>query len=156
MSSSIWKLNALIKKNLLEMKRNVLSTLCEIFFPIILMILLYWLKTIFDIKLYEFDETEGKLEDFIKERSVTYLDNYTSLPSNTTLWNGMSIRAALRICSIINSNQKERPKIATIGVPDEIKWKLVNDSLIFDTSSGVPVAIILPPKSPPSGPRSII
>ena len=55
MSSSIWKLNALIKKNVLEMKRNILSTLCEIFFPIILMLLLYWLKTVFDIELYEFE-----------------------------------------------------------------------------------------------------
>ena len=132
MSSSIWKLNALIKKNVLEMKRNILSTLCEIFFPIILMLLLYWLKTVFDIELYEFDKTEGKLEDFIQDRSVMHLDNLTSLPPNTTIWNGMTILPALKICSMKNLNEKERPKIATIGVPEEIKWKLVNDSLAFE------------------------
>ena len=130
MASSIWKLNALIKKNLLEMRRNILSTLCEIFFPIILMLLLYWLKTIFDIKVYEFDETEGNLESFIKNRSVSYLDDYLSLLPGPLSWNGMSILPALTICSKKNM-KKERPKIATIGVPTEIKMKLVGDSQLF-------------------------
>ena len=36
-SPTVSKLKALMTKNLLEMKRNVGSTICEIFFPIILM-----------------------------------------------------------------------------------------------------------------------
>ena len=65
MASSAWKLRALLKKNLLEMKRHIISTLCEILFPIILMALLYLLKTAFDIKNYEFDIEEGTLQNFI-------------------------------------------------------------------------------------------
>ena len=128
-SSSIWKLNALIKKNLLEMKRNILSTLCEILFPIILMLLLYWLKTAFDISNYIFDDVEGSLENFIDKRSIFNIDNFTSLSS--LKWNSMSILPALLICSSKNSKKKVRPKIATVGVNEEIKLKLVQDSYFF-------------------------
>ena len=132
MSSSIWKLNALIKKNLLEMRRSIFSTICEIFFPIILMLLLYWLKTIFEIKTHEFDIKEGTLEDFIKKRSVSFIDDYTSISPDSIKWNGLSILPALLICSQYNTNQEKRPVIATINIPDEIKYKLINDSLIFN------------------------
>ena len=106
-SSSIWKLNALIKKNLLEMKRNILSTLCEILFPIILMLLLYWLKTVFDITNYIFDDVEGSLENFIEKRSTSNID-FTSISKEVEggLWNGMSILPALLICS--SKNQKKK------------------------------------------------
>ena len=42
--SASWQLGALMKKNLILMKRGYISTLCEIFFPIILMILLVSLR----------------------------------------------------------------------------------------------------------------
>ena len=74
MASSYWKLKALMKKNLLEMRRNICSTLCEIFFPIILMLLIYVLKTIFDINNYEFDLQEGSVQNYTKTRSVFNLD----------------------------------------------------------------------------------
>ena len=133
MSSSIWKLNALIKKNLLEMRRNILSTICEIFFPILLMLLLYWLKTVFEIKTYEFDDKEGNLEDYIKLRSNSFIDDYTSITPDISKWYGMSILPALRICSEKNSNKEKRPLIATINIPDEIKYRLINDCLAFNT-----------------------
>ena len=86
-SSSIWKLNALIKKNLLEMKRNIFSTLCEILFPIILMLLLYWLKTAFDITNYVFEEVEGSIEQFITKRSFSNIDMFNGSASNVyILW----------------------------------------------------------------------
>ena len=133
MSSSIWKLNALIKKNLLEMKRNIFSTLCEIFFPIILMLLLYWLKTAFDINTYEFDKVEGSLDNFIKSKSTSNLDfnSIINLPKNSTSWNGMSILPALSICSVRNTKKTLRPAIATIGIGLEIKNQLIKDSIIF-------------------------
>ena len=139
MASSYWKLKALMKKNLLEMRRNICSTLCEIFFPIILMLLIYALKTIFDINNYEFDLQEGSIQNYTKTRSVFNLDtlpNKNGIPYNKTTipdFNGMSILPALNICSKLNDKKKEREKIATVGVPDEIKKRLINESWYFQT-----------------------
>ena len=132
-SPSLSKLNALLKKNLLEMKRNTFSTICEIFFPIILMLLLYWLKTIFDIKVYEFEEKENSLNSFIKQRSNSYLDNYSSINIDEG-WNGMSIKPALKLCSPKNKKGEERKAIGIVGVPEQIKQKLIDDSQIFKES----------------------
>ena len=132
-SPSLSKLNALLKKNLLEMKRNTFSTICEIFFPIILMLLLYWLKTIFDIKVYEFEEKENSLNSFIKQRSNSYLDNYSSIDIDEG-WNGMSIKPALKLCSPKNKKGEERKAIGIVGVPEQIKQKLIDDSQIFKES----------------------
>ena len=129
MSSSIWKLNALIKKNLLEMKRNIFSTLCEILFPIILMLLLYWLKTAFDITTYEFDNVEGSLENFIKSKSISNINDYINFTDLS--WNGMSILPALLICSPNYMGRDARLKIATIGIPLQIKTQLIEHSLAF-------------------------
>ena len=123
MASSVWKLNALIKKNLLEMKRNIFSTLCEILFPIILMLLLYWLKTAFDINTFEFDIVEGTLDNFISSKSISNIDSET-LKDNLKNWNGLKIWPAFSICS-------KRQIIATIGIGDEIKSTLINDSLQY-------------------------
>ena len=134
MASSSWKLKALMKKNLLEMKRNIISTLCEIFFPIILMALLYLLKTVFDINNYQFDIEEGSLQNFTKRRSVFNLDKLPEINISTKIipdYNGMSLHPAFNICSIFNSNHKPRNYIATVGVPDEIKQKLINESLHY-------------------------
>ena len=140
MSSSYWKLKALMKKNLLEMKRNIISTLCEIFFPIILMLLLYALKTIFDINNYEFDLQKGSVQNYTKARSVFNLDILSNQTNTNDIsyniktipeFNGMFILPPLKICSKYNDNKKERNKIATVGVPDEIKQRLINDSRYF-------------------------
>ena len=142
MASSIWKLKALMKKNLLEMKRNIISTLCEIFFPIILVALLYAIKTIFDINNYEFDIQEGSLKNFTKMRSVFNLDTLPQLNITNKSkiiipdYEGMSLHPAFNICSFFNSKHKVRNTIATVGVPDEIKERLINESLYFSRFIG--------------------
>ena len=136
MASSAWKLRALLKKNLLEMKRSIISTLCEIFFPIILMVLIYLLKTVFEINSFDFQSEEGSVENFIKTRSVYNLDtsSYVGMGANGTnaipKTYGMSILPFLSICY---RNKKIRKIIATIGVPEEIKEKLINESLYFSS-----------------------
>ena len=138
MASSYWKLKALMKKNLLEMKRNIISTLCEIFFPIILMLLFYALKTIFDINNYEFEIQEGSIQNYTKTRSVFNLDTFpfTNVTPNSKKtipdFNGMSLVPAFNICSIFNANNKIRSTIATVGVPNEIKERLINESIFFE------------------------
>ena len=57
-SSYCWKLRALLKKNLILMRRNLFSTLFEIFFPIILMIVAIGLRKAFPIETYKFQEEE--------------------------------------------------------------------------------------------------
>ena len=122
------------------MKRNILSTLCEIFFPIILMLLLYWLKSVFEIENHEFKEVEGTLDNFIKKRSVSNIDFSPIINSSVNIsnasWNGMSILPALKICSNKNENKKERPIIATINVPEEIINTIINDSKPFEKDIG--------------------
>ena len=56
------------------------------------------------------------------------------IPNITPKVNGMSINPVFTICSSISflvEDKLIRPIIATIGVPDEIKLKLINESLYF-------------------------
>ena len=115
-----WKLKALLKKNFYEMKRNIFSTLIEIFFPIIVILLFYSLKLIYDIKNQDFDFQEGSLQNFTKMRSVFNSDiypelnvtyNITEVIENPAIIEnisiitpeiyGMSIHPAFNICSIL-------------------------------------------------------
>ena len=79
MSASFWKLKALLKKNFYEMKRNIISTLIEIFFPIIVILLLYTLKIIHGTENYIFEKEEGSLENYIKNNSVYNPDIFPEL-----------------------------------------------------------------------------
>ena len=67
-SSYCWKLKALLKKNLILMKRNFLSTLFEIFFPSIIIIVILILRKAFSVDTHNFSE-EGDIENFIKDKS---------------------------------------------------------------------------------------
>ena len=147
--SSSSKLRALIKKNLLVLRRNKLTTICEIFFPIVLMILLYLVRNSFLIDEYNYETEEQTTENFIKKRSVAYIDyenpeinitsyivnNITKNITNETRedysWNGLNILPPLSICSRNNRQKKERPLIASIGIPLPIKEKIINDSKIY-------------------------
>ena len=153
MSSTVWKLRALLKKNFYEMKRNIVLTLIEIFFPIVITLLLYVLKTIYDIENKEFSIQEGSIQNFTKMRSMYNTDQFPPLnissiidspsmkpksineiPNLTPKVNGMSINPVFTICSSISflvEDKLIRPIIATIGVPDEIKLKLIKESLYF-------------------------
>ena len=153
MSSLSWKLKALIKKNLIEMKRNIFSTIIEIIFPIVIILFLYILRVIFDISSNEFNIQEGSLQNFTKMRSIFNSDKYPPLNITTNDLNipdnipnippitpeiyGMSIHPALNICSIYNENHIIRKMIATIGVPNEIKEAMINESIYFSAFTGL-------------------
>ena len=133
--SSTSKLKALIKKNLLVLKRNKLTTSCEIFFPILLMIIILAIRKAFTIDEFEYDEEEKTIENFIKQKSVANIDitnkDITTLDNRTFSWNGLSILPALNICSAYNRLNTPRPLIGTIGIPQSIKDKIIFDSLIY-------------------------
>ena len=81
LGSSCSKLRGLIKKNLLILKRNKVTTICEIFFPIILMILMYFVRDSFLILEYNYDEDEVTTTNFIRRRSVANVEiNNTDIP----------------------------------------------------------------------------
>ncbi len=65
--SGTWQLRALMKKNLILMKRNSCEALCEILFPIILMILLVLVRSAF--KIIEYIEPDVN-ETFLKTNST--------------------------------------------------------------------------------------
>jgi len=133
-SSYCWKLRALIKKNLILMKRNILSTLFEILFPIILFAVIIALREAFPIETHTFEEQEKNTENFISNKSMGSIKNIQSDPgynSSTNLWHGLSVIPPLKICSPYNDQFQKRPLIASIGIPEEIKDQMINDSLEF-------------------------
>ena len=148
------KLKALLKKNLIEMKRNIISTIIEIMFPIVVILLFYSVRTIFDITNNEFNIQEGSIQNYTKMRSVfnsdkyptlnttsnqipkQNIDNIPNIPMITPEIYGMSIHSALKICSIYNDKHQIRKMIATIGVPYEIKEALISESIYFSNITG--------------------
>ena len=125
-NSNLWKLKALIKKNFLILKRNIVSTLFEILFPIILILLAYAIRKAFILETYEFDKEEKSLEEYIKTKSVVHF-NRDSLPTldNPSEYEGLSILPALEICN--KKGETPRTMIATIKIPDEIKTRIIDD-----------------------------
>ena len=90
MSSSYgWQLRALLKKNLILMKRNFISTLFEIFFPSIIIIVILILRLVFSIDTHDFSE-EGGVEAFIKDKSMSSI-NYNGYSLSSLEWNGLSL-----------------------------------------------------------------
>ena len=141
--SSYSKLKALIKKNYLVLKRNKGTTLCEIFFPIGLMILILIIRKAFKIDEFEFDKEEQNTQNFIRQKSVANVDlnhpNVINGGNRTFTWYGLTILPALYICSSSNSQRTERPIIATIGIPDQIKQKLIYDAIIYQSLFNITV-----------------
>ena len=130
-SSSSWKLRALMKKNLLIMKRNACSTVFEILFPIALILLCYVIHLAFQLKKYYFKEEETDIPTYIKNTSSIYKQNYDSplsgaIGEDSDL--GFSIIPALKICSILNDKHEARPIIASIGLPQSIQDKITNEA----------------------------
>ena len=140
-SANSWKLRALMKKNLLILKRNIISTIFEILFPIVLILLCYAIRQAFTLKTFLFEKEEIDMENYIKNKSVIYKD--TSSGMNIANFfqlappvDGLSIIPALKICSMMNSKYKPRPIIATIGVPSQIKSKI--EAVITDFNNFPP------------------
>ena len=134
-SSYFTKLHALIKKNLILMKRNILSTLFEIFFPIILFGVIIALREAFPIETFTFSEQEKTTENFINDKSMTSIKDIISDPDfdqNSFSWNGMSVIPPLKICSSLNEQYQSRPLIGSIGLPLEIRNQMISDSLEFE------------------------
>jgi len=189
-SSSWWKLRALIKKNLILKKRNLLSTLFEIFFPIIMFSLIIALRNSFPITVKTFKEIDNNLTYFMENKSIissidydrglefgdkndihklfnlsslanwTDFDfssysfekfdfdriNFTEIIKNLTKSSHIDIKSGfslkylgipimippLYICSDLNDQKQERPLIASIGIPKEIKYRMIIDSKIFN------------------------
>lgn len=97
--SRCWQLGALMKKNLILMKRSCCATTCEVFFPILLMILLVLIR-----KAIKIEEYNGPLLDtsFLKSNSSAYIDiqsiseiNSTAANKSDLSWNGLTIRKPL-------------------------------------------------------------
>ena len=134
-SSSSWKLRALMKKNLLIMKRNACSTVFEILFPIALILLCYVIHLAFQLKKYYFKEEETDIPTYIKNTSSIYNHDYDSplsgaIGEDSDL--GFSIIPALKICSILNDKHEARPIIASIGLPGSIKEKIIEKKGDYD------------------------
>ena len=133
-SPNYWKLKALMKKNLLILKRNVASTLFEIFFPIILILLSYAIRKAFILKTFNFYSEEGSIENYIQTRSISNInltDTNPDIDITSLKWLNLSILPALYICSQNNPKRTPRPVIATIGIPLKIKDRLMADVVMY-------------------------
>ena len=136
-TDNLWKLKALMKKNYLILKRNIVSTLFEILFPIVLMILSYGIRKAFKLEKFKFESEESTLSNYIQNKSITNFD-YSEIESETNkdnplipTWYGLSILPELKICSVFNSKHQPRPLIATIGIDNSLKEKIISDSLRY-------------------------
>ena len=131
-SSYAWKLRALLKKNLILMKRNFISTLFEIFFPSIIIVVTLILRKAFSVDTHDFSE-EGSIESFIKDKSMTSINYnlYSNLEDQE--WNGLSLLSPFQICSSSNEQFEERKIIASLGIPGDIKQQMINDAELFKT-----------------------
>ena len=134
--NSCHKLKALIKKNLIVLKRNKIATFCEIFFPIIIILLLLYIRNSFDIDEYLYDKEEINTDHFIWRRSIANVDidnpDINGTLNTSITWNGLNILIPFYICSENNRRRTIRPMIATIGIPDEIKKRIAIDSMIYE------------------------
>ena len=82
-----WQLKALLKKNIILMKRNCVTTFCEIFFPMILMALLAVTKILFPLV----EKTNIMTpSEFVFSNSTAVLQN-----TQTTNFYGLNVRKAL-------------------------------------------------------------
>ena len=76
--SAWWQFRALIRKNMLTLKRSVFMTLMEIFYPIILMILCYLIKLAFNSTKTTWED-EGSLKEYLIDKGNFGFD-YTIYP----------------------------------------------------------------------------
>jgi hypothetical protein len=129
--SSFYKLKALVKKNFLELRRNIFSTILEVFLPIILISLFWLLKKAYDIDEFEFVKNEKNIKNFIKERSVVNKDFDDSVSdsdsdSDSDSWYGLSTNQPLFDFCVIPKYYDNvpfvRPYIAVVGEPEFLSY----------------------------------
>jgi len=71
--SAWWQFKALIRKNMLTLKRSIFMTLMEIFYPIGLMLICYLIKLAFDSTKITWED-EGSLEEYLVNKGNFGLD----------------------------------------------------------------------------------
>jgi len=69
-SSFCQKLQVMMKKNLLIMKRNLIQTLLELFFPVLLFLIIIGLRQIFNRDNHLFEELEGTFDNFMVNKTI--------------------------------------------------------------------------------------
>ena len=69
-SSFCQKLRVLMKKNMLIMKRNLIQTLLELIFPVLLFLLIIGLRQIFNRDSHPFEELDGTLDHFMANKTI--------------------------------------------------------------------------------------
>ena len=191
-----------MKKNLILMKRNIISTIFEIFFPVLMFGLIVFLRNIFPVEHYTFEGLDKNISNFMNNHSIltsvgvidtdsgvkfknkTVLELYKSINeilknndfdidnfdfNNFDFIDNKDISEAITkivenmtgtgdlnftkedndlkylgakifmppfyVCSSINRQNEERPLIASIGIPDMIKFRMYIDAKIFNTIS---------------------
>ena len=96
----------------------------------IMIIILIALKQAFSINTYSYTSQEQNDDYFIKNKSVSITKFSQDIIQNEE-WNGLSVVPPLKICSKYNDYGTERPLIASIGIPDDIKNIMISDSELF-------------------------
>ena len=59
-----------MKKNLILMKRNIISTIFEIFFPVLMFGFIVYLRNIFPVEHYTFDGLDKNISNFMNNHSI--------------------------------------------------------------------------------------
>ena len=110
-------LSALLKKNLILIKRKPITSLCEIIFPFILLAIVIALRSAFEINKFYYGNTPDT--EYIQTNSTALFTSTSSDPSASEDFYTLTIRKHLDIC-------KQRPIIALIGesFPSELQSKL--------------------------------
>ena len=110
-------LSALLKKNLILIKRKPITSLCEIIFPFILLAIVIALRSAFEINKFYYGNTPDT--EYIQTNSTALFTSTSSDPSTSEDFYTLTIRKHLDIC-------KQRPIIALIGesFPSELQSKL--------------------------------
>ena len=87
--SSTLQLKALLKKNVILMKRNLCSTLCEILFPILLMLLLVAVRNLIKVEEEIFNYSDL---GYLRNESAALTTNNNITNSKVSIWNNMTYR----------------------------------------------------------------
>ena len=156
--SSWWQFKALIRKNMLTLKRSILMTLMEIFYPILLMIVCYLIKLAFNSTKITWAD-EGSLEEYLIDKGNFGFDY--NVYAHLTMFNQLFKSGALgeeplgafenyfKMMNIEDSSIKNmiRTRILNIQMnlsPDTGVWKYIDPleethDIDVSTIAGLPV-----------------
>ena len=151
--SAWWQFKALIRKNLHTLKRSILLTIMEIFYPIILMIIGYLIKLAFNSTKVTWSEENG-MDDYLIDKGNFGFDYeiYPHLTAYKTLLNAGTVSNVLEYFSLVgitdaNEIAKLGAKMTVINnilTPGEGIWHYIDPlenvhDIEISTISGLPV-----------------